>query len=171
MNQESAHQCSENCPLLAVPLSACQTQWSGCATEQLRLSGSELSQVFFHSRVLPSLLHISSQPHMGTIFPSCWWESTSRGTGWLIPGQTTSSKARNQAVLFLCTRSCSSDCSSSAKLMAFCHTALSFSLGLLFPRKPSGWKRPLLLAVFFLLNNAAEENWESRLHMTPGCDL
>lgn len=36
----------------------------------------KFSQVLFHPRVLPSLLHISSHPHVGTIFPSCRWESS-----------------------------------------------------------------------------------------------
>lgn len=39
------------------------------------------------------------------------------------------------------------------------------------PRKPIGWKGPMLRAVLFLLDNAAKEKWEFRLYMTPGCDL
>jgi len=118
----------------------------------------KFSQVLFRPWVLPSLLHISSYPDVGAMFQSCRWETGMLRDGVASPWSEREQQSKEPSCYpSLCTGSSCSDRSPSAKLVSLCNAALSFSLGLLFSRKSSGWNERVLRGCAFLLGLRCRE--------------
>lgn len=133
-----------------MPLSAHQIHRSGCATWMLRLSGSES---FPKCSFTPECSCTSAHtPAMGTVFLSCRWETSMLRDRVTYPWSEWKQQSKEPSCypvplhrelllgsLLFC------------QTVSFCNAALSFSLGLLFSRKPSGQKEPVLWGLRFSL--------------------